>query len=102
MSEDNLIWLLKWYNSQCNGDWEHGNGVQIETFDNPGWSLRIRLEETELQDRQYQELSIDRSEHDWIRCYIEDKVFNGVGGPLNLPETLQIFRDWVKSCQLEK
>lgn len=97
MMNDNLIWLLNWYYGQCDGDWEHGNGIQITTIDNPGWFLKIALDETELQDKKFQDISIDRYEHDWIRCYIENGIFKGVGGPLNLPEVLQIFREWAES-----
>lgn len=97
MHDDNLSWLLKWYSSQCDGDWEHGNGVQIGTVDNPGWYLKICLEDTELQDKLFQKIRIDRSEFDWIRCYIEDEVFEGVGGTFNLIEILQIFREWVEN-----
>lgn len=102
MIDDNLVWLLKWYYNQCDGDWEHGNGIQIATIDNPGWYLRISLEETELQNLQFQKIRIDRSEHDWFRCFIEDDVFEGVGGPFNLPEVIKIFRDWAESNLKEK
>jgi hypothetical protein len=96
MTDNNFIWLLKWYYSQCDGDWEHCNGIEIQTFDNPGWCIRICLEETELQDKGFQEISMDRSEHDWIRCYIKHNIFEGIGGPLNLPEILEIFRKWAQ------
>ena len=97
--ENVFEWLQNWYASQCDGDWEHGNGIQIGTIDNPGWYLRISLEETELQDKKFQKISIDRSENGWIRCFIENKIFEGVGGPFNLPEILQIFRNWVENHQ---
>ena len=29
--------LENWYAGQCNGVWEHGCGVRIDTLDNPGW-----------------------------------------------------------------
>lgn len=32
MNDENLIWLLTWYESQCDGDWEHGNGVHINPW----------------------------------------------------------------------
>ncbi|MFI0434323.1 MAG: immunity 53 family protein [Parachlamydiaceae bacterium] len=101
MIDDNLIWLLNWYHIQCDGDWEHGNGVQMGTIDNPGWYLKVSLEETELQNQQFQQVRIDRSEHDWIQCFIEDRVFEGLGGPFNLPEILEIFRNWAQSHQKE-
>ena len=30
-----LAWLQAWYATQCDGDWEHANGVSIESLDNP-------------------------------------------------------------------
>jgi|688.fasta_scaffold202750_2 hypothetical protein len=101
MIDNNLIWLLQWYYSQCDGDWEHSHGIQIATIDNPGWYLRLSLEETELQGKPFQKIKIDRSEQDWIRCFLEDNIFEGVGGPFNLPEILTILRKWVESCQKE-
>jgi hypothetical protein len=28
--------LEAWYASRCDGEWEHGYGISIETLDNPG------------------------------------------------------------------
>jgi hypothetical protein len=94
MVDDNLVWLLQWYYNQCDGDWEHGNGIRITTIDNPGWFIKISLEETGLQNKSFQKIRIDRSENDWLRCFVDKEVFEGAGGPFNLPEILQIFRDW--------
>ena len=33
--------LQHWYESQCDGDWEHEFGVKIGTLDNPGWMVDI-------------------------------------------------------------
>src|SRR5260221_4160816 len=33
--------LENWYRSQCNGEWEHGEGITIGTLDNPGWSIQV-------------------------------------------------------------
>lgn len=52
-----------------------------------------------LQDKNFKKIRMDRSENDWIRCFIEDKVFKGAGGPFNLPEILQIFRAWAEEIQ---
>jgi Immunity protein 53 len=32
--ENVFEWLQKWYQSQCDGDWEHGKGIQIGTLSN--------------------------------------------------------------------
>ena len=36
-----LLRLQRWYVSRCDGEWEHGMGVRIETLDNPGWQVVI-------------------------------------------------------------
>ena len=36
MKENMLEWLMNWYESNCDGDWEHSYGVKIESLDNPG------------------------------------------------------------------
>jgi hypothetical protein len=101
MINNNFIWLLKWYYGQCDGYWEHDNGIEILTLDNSRWFLRICLDETELQDKEFQKICVNRSEHDWIRCYIEHNIFIGAGGPLNLPEILEIFRKWAQ-CENQR
>jgi Immunity protein 53 len=45
--------LQQWYQSQCNGDWEHTYGVKIDTLDNPGWSVTIELADTYLYGRTF-------------------------------------------------
>jgi hypothetical protein len=43
---DNISWLEDWYEAQCNGDWDDGNGVKIDTLDNPGWMVTVDLNGT--------------------------------------------------------
>lgn len=99
MNDEILIWLIKWYFGQCNGDWEHGNGIKIDTLDNPGWVIKIGLNETTLQNKEFQNVEIERSENDWIHCRIKNHVFVGAGGPFNLVEILQIFRSWAEKTE---
>jgi len=65
-------------------------------LDNPGWSIQISIQETELQDQEFQEVIIERSENNWVHCRTNNGFFEASGGPLNLPEMLQIFRDWAE------
>lgn len=97
MYDDNLIWLMQWYRNHCNGDWEHGSGVHIGTIDNPGWSLSVNLEDTELEMKKFVKFETERSENDWLVCFIRDKKFEGRCGVGNLLELLHIFRKWVVS-----
>lgn len=101
MKDENLIWLLNWFFQQCDGDWEHGNGIQIGTLDNPGWYLTVCIEGTECEGKEFKDIIIERSENDWFHCFVKNKKFEGPCGLFNLPEVLQIFREWVESCQKE-
>jgi hypothetical protein len=87
--------LQKWYHSQCDGDREHGNGVKIETLDNPGWKVIIELTDTELAERPFTEV-IQNMEHetDWIHCRVRDNKFEGHGGPFKLKEIFEVFLAW--------
>ena len=77
-----------WYASNCDGDWEHGNGVAIETIDNPGWSVTINLEGTDLAKAVLTKPDVmigqKVGQEDWVLCWIENQTFYGIGGPLKL------------------
>jgi hypothetical protein len=92
--ENVLDWLQSWYASQCDGDWEHESGVTIETLDNPGWTIKIDLEETELADREYPGQRVARGEHDWVTAWTSEQTFRIACGPGNLSEALTLFRAW--------
>ena len=89
--------LQTWYESQCNGEWEHQYGVKIETLDNPGWMVSVDLAETGLEEKSFQEISNLESERDWIKCHKVDGKFEGVGSPKMLGEIIKVFLEWVKS-----
>lgn len=97
MINDDLIWLLQWYSNQCDGDWEHEYGVRIGTLDNPGWRLRISLVGTELENKKFNEIKLERSENDWLFCFVAEGHFEGACGLFNLPDALKIFRNWAEN-----
>ena len=93
---ENLDWLQDWYARQCNGVWEHGWGIKIDTIDNPGWSISIHLRETPLESSSLGITKIDRTDDDWFHIWIRDRVFEGAGGARNLVDLIQAFRDLVE------
>lgn len=92
--------IQTWYHDQCNGDWEHGYGVRIDTLDNPGWSVRITVRDTALESKSFTSVQHgvgDQSEEgsdDWMICRVENGEFVGYGGPFKLDEILRAFLDW--------
>jgi hypothetical protein len=83
--------LVEWYESNCNGDWEHSFGIKIDTLDNPGWRVEIDLSDTSCSEEIFPELVKENSEHDWIRCYVKESVFYGFGGARNLEDIILYF-----------
>lgn len=92
---NNLAWLMEFYKSLCNGDWEHSFGCSIGNSDNPGWIFEFELMETVFEKLEFITFVNLRSEKDWVNCQFEHGVFKGVGGPLNLEEIISVFRDWI-------
>lgn len=94
--------LQKWYQSMCDGDWEHAYGVHIETLDNPGWHVAIEIKESDLEGKPFSvveygiECGSESKDGNWISCSIKDGIFHGHGGPDKLEEMLTVFLDWAE------
>ena len=82
--------LQKWYELQCDGDWEHSYGIKIETLDNPGWLIEIDLEYTSIQDFQFN-LSEENGDLDWFNIKIENRKFMGYCSPNKLDFLINYF-----------
>lgn len=92
--------LQEWYQSQCNGDWEHKYGINIESCDNPGWWVKIDLMGTSLQSRHYPPIKVNidergfQKEPRWLSCCVIDGVWHGSGDETKLPEIVSYFLRW--------
>ena len=95
-----LTEIQDWYISECDGDWEHCFGVQIQTLDNPGWSVSIDLSGTSLEEEDFDRIAhgvgaeAEEGCDDWLVCEVKEKKFLGHGGPQKLEEILGIFLRW--------
>ncbi len=96
VTENNLILLENWYLKQCNGKWEHAYGIKIRTLDNPGWHVKICLNDTSLKNKSFNPIYIERTHNNWIHCIVGDDHFNAHGGPQNLSEIIDIFLAWAE------
>jgi len=93
---NNIAWLQRWFLSLCNREWEHGEGVDIGTIDNPGWQVKISLSGTVHEGASFSEVRRE-GESDWIFCRVRKNFFEGNGGAENLDEIIGVFRAWVES-----
>lgn len=94
MTPDLLAFLADWFARQCDGEWEHDQGVTLENLDNPGWSLRIRIEDTDLHGVQAPLVKFDESEDEWLRWRSDGVLFEAYGGPGDLKRVLRAFYEF--------
>jgi hypothetical protein len=66
----------------------------IDNLDNPGWSVRVDLFETELDGQDFQTAEDHRTEDDWVVARIEEHRWCAYCGARNLEEALALFLDW--------
>jgi hypothetical protein len=99
--------IQDWYFSNCDKDWEHQYGIKIETLDNPGWTINIDLDETDLENKTFTQIekgldknAIKKDEMDWYTCKVENNKFIGCCGPLHLETLLKIFFNWKNKIAL--
>ena len=86
-----IDWLNKWYEEQCNGEWEHSYGIKIETIDNPGWHLTIDLSDTPYQLLSCPLIKIENNFNDWLHFKIDNNTFIGFSSINNLNELVASF-----------
>lgn len=91
-----LSFLETWYSANCDGDWEHSNGIRITTLDNPGWLVEIDLTDTELTNKEFHSIKYERQLADWLIADRAGESIRIACGPKNLSEAIKIFTDWAR------
>jgi hypothetical protein len=103
MPRNNLEWLENWYQQQCNGEWEHTQGVRLESVKNPdpleqpGWLLTINLAGTSAVNARPQQVRLETRGGGWLACSIGGTCFKGSGDPRKLEQIIGVFRRWVET-----
>jgi hypothetical protein len=93
-----LLRLQQWYASQCDGVWEHGDGITIGTLDNPGWKVYIDIGDTSLHGKSFApiEYGLTEESDDWHHIEVKDDQFTGFGDPSKLNFILEQFLEWAE------
>lgn len=96
-SHKSILKLQKWYISNCDGDWEHNYGFQLETLDNPGWNVTIDLEETHQENQPFSEQKINcKHDSEWLIVKKDGSKLKGSCGPAELDAMLMIVAEWLQ------
>ena len=97
MTDSTLDFLMRWFAAHCDGDWEHDLGIRIETLDNPGWALDVRIEDTELSGLVTDWHRTDDSATEWVHWRSTGMAFEARCGPQDLGRALAAFQSFVES-----
>ena len=87
-----LEWLQFWMKAQCDGEWEHENGVKIENTDNPGWYIKIDLVDTTLENINIPWKLHDNGKNDWYGYKVENNEYFASGDIGKLAVILEQFK----------
>lgn len=91
MTDESLSFLVDWFDRNCDGDWEHDTGVRINTLDNPGWTVKVRLIGTELEGAVVELVKHDEGES-WLHWRSTGAQFEAACGPRDLRRALVALR----------
>lgn len=91
-----LTELGRWLAVQAPAYQATAGRVHIDTLDNPGWSLEVELDGSDLAGRLLPMVEFNRTETDWCHCFTRDGKFMAFGGPGNLSEIIGRFIAWTQ------
>ncbi|EMN43445.1 Imm53 family immunity protein [Leptospira weilii] len=92
-SETMFSWLMKWYESQCDGDWEHEYGLKINTNKDQTWQVEIDIRFTELHDFELDTALEQKGTSNWYSFSIKDGRFLAEGDSKKLRTILEKFKE---------
>jgi hypothetical protein len=89
--------IQSWFESQCDGSWEHQQGISIQSADNPGWIVKIDIRGTQLENKPFTPVSEGFRKGNnyfgkWLHCRITNGKFEGAGRDLD--SVLSVFLKW--------
>ena len=97
MKSTNIIsWLERFNRRNCDRTSNSKFEIFVKSFQTRGWSVTIDLDGTSLSGASCERMDIERGPDNWVRCYVKDDVWEAIGGPHNLKEILELFRQWVE------
>ncbi len=93
--------LQAWYQSNCDGEWEHAHGIQIQTLDNPGWLVDIELVDTPLAVIPFEriesgDITGEPTTEPWHECWRDEHAWHAGCGPESLETVIMLFLEWAE------
>lgn len=94
-----LIWIQNWFIEHCDGEWEHGQGIQITTLGKPGWEVEIDISKTSIANMTIKQILNEKSKTDWYGVKIENQTFTASGDSGKLEFLLGLFKEMIEKIE---
>lgn len=99
MQMEILDWIQNWFKNNCDGEWERGEGIQINTLGKPGWEVEIDISNTSLANIQIDWILNENSVQDWYGVKIENQKFTAAGDSGKLRFLLSLFKETIEKIE---
>ncbi|WP_339726892.1 immunity 53 family protein [Maribacter stanieri] len=96
---DILDWIQDWFKENCDGDWEHGEVIQITNIDNPGWEVEIDISNTSIASMNLDWILNETSKQDWYGVKIAGQKFTAAGDIGKLKFLLGLFKEMIDKIE---
>lgn len=91
--KDFLTLVNTWYQSKCDGVWEHSYGFSLDNIDNPGWCIKITGE----NNKKVLSITSDIDTEDfWLSITSNENSFIGYSGILSFDRLLEYVVEWLE------
>jgi hypothetical protein len=94
-----LDWIQNWFKTNCDGEWEHREVIQITTLDNPGWEIEIDISKTSIANMDLKWILNENGRKDWHGVKIENQKFTAAGDSGKLIFILGLFREMIEKIE---
>lgn len=94
-----LEWIQNWFKNHCDGQWEHGEGIQITTTQTPGWEVEIDISKTSVGNMNLKGILNEKSKNDWYGVKIENQKFTASGDSGKLLFLLGLFKEMIEKIE---
>tara|TARA_R110000744_G_scaffold49375_1_gene107270 strand:+ start:203 stop:499 length:297 start_codon:yes stop_codon:yes gene_type:complete len=96
---DILDWIQDWFKDNCDGNWEHGDAIQINTLDKPGWEVEIDISNTSIASMNLDWILNENDKDDWYGVKIANQKFIAAGDAGKLKFLLGLFKDMIEKIE---
>jgi len=96
-----LEWMQNWFKTNCDGDWEKDEVIQITTLATQGWEVEIDISKTSIANLEITWILNEINRQDWYGVKVENQKFFAAGDTNKLIFLLDLFKQMIDKIENE-